>query len=54
LADYFPENQLSNFKAGHAMKADLDKVKRGQAIGKAPENFNGEGTGKIKVSVRVR
>lgn len=45
---------VTSGKAGHAMKADLDKVKPGQVIGKALENFNGEGAGKIKVLVNVR
>lgn len=45
---------VTSSKAGHAMKADIDKVKPGQVIGKALETFNGEGTGKIKVLVNVR
>jgi len=40
--------------SGHAMKADPDKVKPGQVIGKALEPFNGNGTGKIKVLVNVK
>jgi hypothetical protein len=40
--------------SGHAMKADPDKVKPGQVIGKALEAFNGEGTAKIKVLVSVK
>lgn len=40
--------------AGHAMKADPDRVKPGQVIGKALETFNGQGTGKIKVLVNVK
>lgn len=39
---------------GHAMKADLDKVKPGQVIGKALESFDGQGTAKIKVLVSVK
>ena len=39
---------------GVAMKADLDKVKPGQVIGKALENFNSSSTGKIKVLVSVK
>ncbi|GAA0539146.1 hypothetical protein GCM10009415_21240 [Chitinophaga japonensis] len=40
--------------AGHAMKADPDKVRPGQVIGKALETFNGQGTGKIRVLVSVK
>ncbi|MBS1566458.1 MAG: hypothetical protein JST39_18890 [Bacteroidetes bacterium] len=40
-------------RPGYAMKADLSKLKPGQAIGKALEPFNGV-TGKIKVLVNVR
>jgi hypothetical protein len=36
------------------MKADRDKVKPGQVIGKALETFSGEGTGLIRVLVNVR
>ncbi len=36
---------------GHAMRADLDKLKIGQAIGKALQNFSGSGTGIIEVLV---
>jgi len=39
---------------GVAMKADLDKVKPGQVIGKALENFSSSSTGKIKVLVSVK
>jgi hypothetical protein len=39
---------------GVAMKADMDKVKPGQVIGKALENFNHSSTGKIKVLVNVK
>lgn len=39
---------------GHAMKADPDKVKPGQVIGKALESFSGQGTGKIRVLVNVK
>jgi hypothetical protein len=45
---------VTSSEAGHAMKADLDKVKPGQVIGKALENFDGTGTGLIKVLVNVR
>ncbi|MFT4023212.1 MAG: hypothetical protein QM664_05440 [Flavihumibacter sp.] len=39
---------------GAAMKADPDKVKVGQVIGKALADFNGTGTGLIKVLVSVK
>ena len=39
---------------GVAMKADLDKVKPGQVIGKALQDFSGEGVGKIRVLVSVK
>lgn len=45
---------VTSSKAGHAMKADLDKVKPGQVIGKALSNFDGNGTGVIKVLVSIR
>ena len=40
--------------SGAAMKADPDKVKVGQVIGKALEDFNSNGVGKIKVLVSVK
>ncbi len=40
--------------AGVAMKADINKVKVGQVIGKALENFTSSSTGKIKVLVNVK
>jgi len=40
-------------RPGYAMKADLTKLKPGQAIGKALQEFDGD-TGKIKVLVNVR
>ena len=40
--------------SGVAMKADIEKVKPGQVIGKALENFNSSSTGKIKVLVSVK
>jgi hypothetical protein len=40
--------------AGVAMKGDPDKVKLGQVIGKALQDFNGTGTGKIKVLVSIK
>ncbi|MFT3823077.1 MAG: hypothetical protein QM731_04120 [Chitinophagaceae bacterium] len=39
---------------GVAMKADLDKVKVGQVIGKALQDYNGTGTGKINVLVSIK
>jgi hypothetical protein len=40
--------------AGTAMKADPDKVKVGQVLGKALQDYNGTGTGKINVLVSVK
>ena len=40
--------------SGVAMKADPERVKPGQIIGKALENFNSKATGKIKVLVNVK
>lgn len=39
---------------GVAMKADLSKIKIGQCLGKALENYSGKNTGKIKVLVNVK
>lgn len=39
---------------GVAMKADPDKVKPGQVIGKALENFSADNIGRIRVLVNVR
>jgi hypothetical protein len=44
---------VTSSRPGYAMKADLNKLKPGQAIGKALEEFNGT-TGKIKVLVNVK
>jgi hypothetical protein len=44
---------VTSSKPGYAMKADPDKIKPGQLIGKALEAF-GATTGKIKVLVNVR
>ncbi len=44
---------VTSNKPGYAMKADLDKLKAGQAIGKALENFD-ETTGVIRVLVNVK
>ena len=40
--------------SGVAMKADPDKVKIGQVIGKALQDYNGTGIGKINVLVSVK
>jgi len=39
---------------GVAMKADMDKVKPGQMIGKALANYDGAGIGKINVFVNCK
>ncbi|ACT92047.1 hypothetical protein Dfer_0787 [Dyadobacter fermentans DSM 18053] len=39
---------------GVAMKADPAKIQPGQSLGKALQNFDGEGTGKINVFVNVK
>ncbi|NLU94701.1 collagen-like protein [Chitinophaga sp. Ak27] len=44
---------VTSSKAGYAMKADVDKLKPGQVIGKALQEFSGE-TGKIKVLVNIK
>ncbi|MEC5146963.1 hypothetical protein [Chitinophaga sp. 212800010-3] len=44
---------VTSHKKGYAMKADVDKVKPGQVIGKALQEFDGE-EGKIKVYVNVK
>jgi hypothetical protein len=40
--------------AGVAMKADPDKVKIGQVIGKALQDYNTEGVGKINILVSIK
>jgi hypothetical protein len=40
--------------AGVAMKADPDKVKVGQVLGKALEDYSNDGIGKIKVLVSIK
>jgi hypothetical protein len=40
--------------AGVAMKADPDKVKVGQVLGKALENYSTDSIGKIKVLVSIK
>jgi hypothetical protein len=44
---------VTSSRQGYAMKADLNKLKPGQAIGKALEEFIGD-NGKIKVLVNVK
>jgi len=44
---------VTSSRTGYAMRADLDRLKPGQAIGKALEEFSGV-TGKIKVLVNVK
>ncbi|HEY8954287.1 hypothetical protein [Chitinophaga sp.] len=44
---------VTSSKAGYAMKADIDKVKPGQVLGKALQEFNGT-EGKINVLVNVK
>jgi hypothetical protein len=39
---------------GVAMKADIEKIKPGQVLGKALENFNSSSIGRIKVLVNVK
>jgi hypothetical protein len=39
---------------GVAMKADPDKVKIGQVLGKALEGYNNQGINKIKVLVSIK
>ena len=39
---------------GVAMKADPDKVRVGQVLGKALQDFNANGVGKINVLVSVK
>lgn len=45
---------VTSSQPGVAMKADLEKLKTGQVIGKALENYDAAGTGKIKVLVNVK
>lgn len=40
--------------SGVAMKADPDKVKVGQVIGKALQDYNGQGIGKINILVSIK
>lgn len=45
---------VTSSQPGIAMKADIDRVKPGQVIGKALQEFNAAGTGKINVLVNVK
>lgn len=45
---------VTSSRPGYAMKGDPDKVKVGTVIGKALEEFDGEGEGLIKVLVNVK
>ncbi|HWR33155.1 MAG TPA: hypothetical protein VN451_06510 [Chitinophagaceae bacterium] len=45
---------VTSSQPGIAMKADPEKLKTGQVIGKALENYVAQGTGKIKVLVNVK
>ncbi|GAB0154921.1 hypothetical protein CHRYSEOSP005_01810 [Chryseobacterium sp. Alg-005] len=45
---------VTSSKPGVAMKADLKKVKVGQVIGKALQDYNQNETGKIKVLVNIK
>ncbi|MFT3825440.1 MAG: hypothetical protein QM731_16090 [Chitinophagaceae bacterium] len=45
---------VTSSKTGVAMKADIDKIKPGQVIGKALQNFNDLNIGKINVLVNVK
>jgi hypothetical protein len=45
---------VTSSQTGVAMKADLDKVKPGQVIGKALQEYNGTGSNKINVLVSVK
>lgn len=44
---------VTSSRAGYAMRADLDKLKPGQAVGKALQDFVGD-SGKINVLVNVK
>lgn len=45
---------VTSSTSGVAMKADLNKVKIGQVIGKALQNYYGNGVGKINVLVSIK
>jgi hypothetical protein len=45
---------VTSSTAGVAMKGDPNKVKVGQVIGKALQDFNGTGIGKIKILVSIK
>lgn len=45
---------VTSSRKGVAMKADPNKIKTGQIIGKALQNYDGDGVGKINVFVNVK
>jgi hypothetical protein len=45
---------VTSSQSGVAMKGDLDKIKVGQVIGKALQDYNGAGNGKINVLVSIK
>ena len=45
---------VSSSTQGVAMKADIEKIKPGQVIGKALENYSAKGIGKVKVLVGLK
>ena len=45
---------VTSSQAGVAMKADINLVKTGQVIGKALQDYNAAGTGKINVLVSIK
>lgn len=45
---------VTSSRKGVAMKADPNKIKTGQIIGKALQNYDGNGVGKINVFVNVK
>ena len=45
---------VTSSTAGVAMKADPDKVKVGQVIGKALQEYSGQTVGKINVLVSIK
>ena len=45
---------VTSSTSGVAMKADLDKVKVGQVLGKALQEYNQVGVGKINVLVSIK
>ena len=45
---------VTSSKSGVAMKGDPEKVKVGQVIGKALQDFNGNTVGRINVLVSIK